>query len=310
MDHAHCPKYIHAHDYLGHPHEHTHRPQAKRQLMLSIGLTGVMMVVEVVAGILTNSLALISDAGHMLTHFFALAVSLGAIYLAARPTGRHLSFGLYRTEVLAALFNGVTLLLITAYIFWEGYQRILAPEPVKSQQMLVVAVIGLLVNLVCAWILSRVSSEDLNLRSAFIHMIGDTVSSVGIVAGAIIIMLTGWNIVDPILSILIAAVILVWAVGLLRDSVRVLLETTPRHLKVEEVERFILAQVPEVKHVHDVHIWEITSRMYTMTAHVALEDRAVSEAQRVLEEVAHLLSHHFDIEHATLQLEVASKVPA
>ena len=293
------------HHGVGSPQDEIgHRASDKRRLLFTIVITGSMMVVELVGGILTNSLALISDAGHMFTHFFALAVSYTAIVFAVRPASKDRSFGYYRVEVLAALFNGITLLLITAYIFWEGYKRILAPEPIEELPMFVVAVVGLVVNLISAVILSGTDRGDLNLKSAFLHMIGDTASSIAIVAGAIVIYYTNWLIVDPLLSVLIAILILIWSMRLLKDSINVLLESAPKHIKSDDVGSVLLdCGKPEVKGVHDIHVWEITSKMYSMTAHVIVNDIKVSDTNKLLERINHTMDERFGIQHTNIQFE-------
>jgi cobalt-zinc-cadmium efflux system protein len=271
-----------------------------------MALTGGTMLVEVIGGWLTGSLALLSDAGHMLTHFFALMISLLAIVVAAIPTHPKRSFGLYRIEVLAALLNGLTLLLITGFILYEGVYRLFHVVPVKEVPMLLVAVVGLLINLLSAVILFDVGKEDLNVRSAFLHMLGDTASSVGIVAGAIIIYMTGWFFIDPLLSILIALVILVWGWNLLRDSISILLETAPKHIDVDEVVNVIRREAPEVVDVHDVHIWEITSQMYSMTAHLVFrENFRVSECSEVFQRLHLPLRTKFRISHVNFSPESA-----
>jgi len=269
-----------------------------------MALTGSMMVAEIIGGILTGSLALLSDAGHMLTHFFALLVSFIAIKLASLPTRPNRSFGLYRVEVLAALFNGLTLLLIIAYISYEAFGRLLHPAPIKEVPMFLVAVLGLIVNLASAAILLDVGKTDLNVRSAFLHMLGDTASSVGIVAGAIVIYFTKWYIIDPLLSILIAVVILVWSWNLLRDSINILLETAPKHIDINKVIATIKEEAPEIAGVHDVHIWEITSQMYSMTAHLMFrEDCPVSTCAEVFQRLNGPLLERFQISHVNFSPE-------
>ena len=283
----------------------SHRPLEQRKLFLGMLLTASMMVVEFIGGVLTNSLALISDAGHMLTHASALFISFMAIRLAARPTASDKSFGFYRLEILAALFNSFFLAVITLFIFLEAYKRFQNPIPIKELQMFTVACLGLLVNLLTALILHGSARDDLNVRSAFFHMLGDTLSSVGVVGGAVVIYYTRWLWVDPFLSVFIGALILVWAYRLLRDSCHVLLESTPRHIKPEEVMETILHQIRGVKGIHDIHIWEITSRMYAMTAHVAVVDIRVSESKAILDQINRLVAERFEIGHTNIQFEVA-----
>ncbi|RJP17293.1 MAG: cation transporter [Candidatus Abyssobacteria bacterium SURF_5] len=306
MIHLHQPlvSLEHFHERDEPEHRHVHRAAERKRLSLTMALTGSTMIIEVIGGLFTGSLALLSDAGHMLTHFFALLISFLAILVAAIPTHPKRSFGLYRVEVLAALFNGVTLLVITALILYEGFNRLFHLAPVKEVPMLLVAVFGLAVNLLSAVILYDVGKEDLNVRSAFLHMLGDTASSLGIVGGAAIIYFTGWYFIDPLLSILIAIVILFWSWNLLRDSIHILLETAPRHIKIDEVVRLIRDEAPEVADVHDVHVWEITSQMYSMTAHLVFrENFRVSECAEVFRRLERPLRERFRISHVNFSPE-------
>ncbi|GAB4343121.1 MAG: cation diffusion facilitator family transporter [Candidatus Abyssubacteria bacterium] len=306
MIHFHQPlsSVPHFHEHGEDGHRHLHRAVERKRLIFTMALTGLTMVIEIVGGILTGSLALLSDAGHMLTHFFALSVSYIAIKIAAIPTRPHRSFGLYRVEVLAALFNGITLLFILAYIFYEAFQRLLQPEPIRELPMMIVAVIGLLVNVASAFILLEVGKADINLRSAFLHMVGDTASSAGIVVGSVVIYFKKWYIIDPLLSILIAAMIFVWSYNLLKESINILLETAPKHVNLDEVVRTILQEAPEVADVHDIHIWEITSQMYSMTAHLVFHDNfRVSECLDVFQRLEQPLLEKFRISHVNFSPE-------
>jgi cobalt-zinc-cadmium efflux system protein len=311
MIHFHRPlstiPHFHEHDQHGErEHRHLHRAVERKRLILTMALTGSTMGIEVGGGILTGSLALLSDAGHMLTHFFALSVSLIAIKIASMPTRPHRSFGLYRVEVLAALFNGVTLFFILVYIFYEASQRLLHPEPIKELPMMIVAVVGLLVNVASAFILLEVGKTDINVRSAFLHMVGDTASSAGIVIGSIVIYFKKWYVIDPLLSILIAAVIFVWSYNLLKESINILLETAPKHVDIEKVLEAIRQEAPEVSDVHDIHIWEITSQMYSMTAHLVFRDNfRVSECLDVFRRLERPLLERFQISHVNFSPEHA-----
>ena len=264
------------------------------------------MLVEFIGGIFANSLALVSDAGHMFTHFFALGVSLFAIVVASRPAPLERSFGLYRIEILAAFVNGLALIGVAVYIMYESVVRFLEPQPIAEMQMLVIAVAGLVVNLVSALLLAGVGRHDLNVRSAFLHMLGDTLSSVAVVAGAVVIHFTGWLRVDPALGGLIAVMIGIWSCRLLRDSASVLLESTPKHIRVSELDEALRGETPEIKGLHDIHVWEITSGMYAMTAHATVEPETTVER---LEEIrAHMESfvrEAFRIGHTAFQFESA-----
>ena len=282
-------------------HGHVHRGEERMRLILTCSLTGTMFIVEAIAGFLTNSLALLSDAGHMLTHLFALLISLGAIIFAAKPPTAKKTYGFYRLEILAALFNGATLFLITLWIFYHAYQRIIHPEPIASVQMLVVAVIGLIVNLACAYIL-KTSHGSLNIRSAFTHMLADTFSSMVVVFGAIIMHYTQWYIIDPVLSIMICVVILIWSYQLISESVDILLEATPKDVDMESVMESIKG-LDGITDIHDVHIWTITSGMYAMSAHVFIADLMVSKTYGIMSKINALVKEKFNIGHTVIQFE-------
>jgi len=282
-------------------HNHTHRGEERSKLILACSLTGTMFIVEGIAGFLTNSLALLSDAGHMLTHMIALLISLGAILFASRPPTARKTYGFYRLEILAALFNGATLFLITLWIFFHAYKRIINPEPVASWHMFIVAIVGLLVNLACAYIL-KTSHGSLNIKSAFMHMMADTFSSLVVVFGAIIMHYTQWYMLDPALSILICIIILVWSYQLITESVDILLEATPKDVDLENVVKSI-NELDEIEGVHDVHIWTITSGMYAMSAHVYIKDLMVSETQQIMSNINTLVNEKFSIGHTVIQFE-------
>ncbi|MBM3253554.1 MAG: cation transporter [Candidatus Omnitrophica bacterium] len=299
MKHSHKPKQTSVADKL-----FEYRSVEKKKLKLTMAITGIMMVAEIVGGLLTNSLALISDAGHMFTHFFALAISFGAILCANRESCHHRTFGFYRIEILAALFNSVFLFAVTIWILTEGIKRIIHPASVLSLQMFVIAVMGLIVNLVSAWILHAAGKEDLNVKSAFLHMWADTLSSVGIVIGAVIIYFTKWNIIDPILSIIIAVLIVGWGWSLFKDSVNILLESTPKGINSDQVSEVLIRENPEIKEITDLHIWEITSKMYSMTAHIRLKTELEKEGtKKVLYNIKDILNKKFDVEHTTIEFD-------
>jgi len=304
FEHKHHPrekKEVHLHEGDG-THHHRHRATERKLLRVVIVLTFVMMAAEIIWGILSNSLALLSDAFHMLTHFSALTVSLVSIEVAVRMNHRDKTFGYWRIEILSALFNGLTLLPITGYILYKAYQRFENPEMVVVSQMFVVAVIGLAVNVLCALILAGVSREDFNIRGAFLHMIADTASSVGVVIAAVIIHFTNWYFLDPLVSVLIAVVILAWSLSLIRESVNILLESVPKGINIQEVRDAVLG-IPEVKDIHDLHIWQITSSMYALTAHVAVENIPIAETRSIMVKINRILDERFHITHANIQFE-------
>lgn len=303
MVHSHRPVPAHKH-HEGEFHQvEEYRSVERGKLKLTMIITGVVMVIEVAGGIYTNSLALLSDAGHMFTHFVALGIALLAIIIAGREAGRHRTFGLYRVEILAALFNSLFLFGVTVFIFKEGVERLLAPEPIMGLQTFYVALAGLCVNLVSAWILYGTSRQDLNVRGAFLHMLADTFSSMAIIVGAVIIFYTDWFVVDALLSIGISCVIFVWAWGLFRDSINVLLEAAPRGMDSEEISNRLMETIKEIEGIEDIHIWEITSNMYSLSAHIRVDGNMdLAASGELLSRINRLLDEEYDIHHTTLQL--------
>lgn len=291
-----------------HEHEHGERPRDRvnrRPLLIALLITATFLVVEVIGGLLTNSLALLADAGHMVTDVAALSLSLLAIWLASRPATAERSFGFYRAEVLAALVNSATLIAISIYIFWEAFQRLSEPPDVRSGPMLAVAVAGLVANAASAWVLMRGGGheENLNTRGAFLHVVGDMLGSVGAILAALIMLATGWYLADPILSALIGMLILWNSWRLLRESVDVLLEATPPAIDPQAVRRAVV-DIPGVAGIHDLHIWTVTSGFIAMSGHIEVTgERPWSD---VLREVTSLLRGRFGIAHVTLQPEEPS----
>ncbi len=276
-----------------------------QRLLFAIVLTAVTLVAEVIGGIWSNSLALLSDAGHVFLDLFALLLSLGAIQLASRPpNGRH-SFGLHRAEVLASLVNGLTVLLMALVILHEGGRRLIAPEEVKTLPMLVVAVVGLLANLLAARGLHGHAHDDLNVRSAFLHVLGDAAASVGVIAGALVMHLTGWYAADPIISIAIGLLIL-WGAGrVLRDALHILMEGVPRGLSVERVADRIRA-IEGVRDIHHLNIWTVCSHIIALSVHVELTERLEENRARLVHAIEHALREDFHITHTTIQLECST----
>jgi cobalt-zinc-cadmium efflux system protein len=297
------------HEQHGHEdgHDHTHglsssSIQGRRGLLIALSITVLMMVAELAGGLLSNSLALLSDAGHMLTDNLALLLSFFAMKFAAMPATDRRTFGFYRIEILAALINGVILVLISIYIIYEAYLRILDPQPVQGTLMLVVAIIGLVANIIGAMVLARHSHANLNIRGAYLHIIGDALSSVGVVAGGIVILLTGWYLIDPILSILISFVIMYGAWALVKESVSILLESVPSHVDIDIVAAEI-GRLAGVREAYHIHAWTITSGVHAMSAHVIIDDQLVSRSRDLLDEIRALLADKFKILHSTIQLE-------
>jgi cobalt-zinc-cadmium efflux system protein len=275
---------------------------AQQGLSIAILITATVMVVEVVGGILSNSLALLSDAGHMFAHFIALGLALLAIRVARRPATRTKTYGYYRAEILAALANGIILVFLALYIFYEAYLRFLQAPEVRGQIMFGVAIVGLGANLAVLLALRRTRSESINIRSAFLHVLSDTLSSVGVITAGIVIMFTGAYVVDPLVGFLIGTMILIWAVGLIREAGGVLLEAVPKHIDVRKITRDV-KKVKGVRDLHDLHVWTITSGIHAMSGHLLIEDQMVSKAEEILNEVNRLLRLKFGIAHTTLQLE-------
>lgn len=286
-----------------HDSDHFHRLNAnQKRLTIAIAITLLMTVVELVGGILSNSLALISDAAHMFTDTLALGLSIFALNLAKRPANESKTYGYLRTEILAALANGSILILVSAYIFYESYQRFSDPPEVTGSLMLIIAIIGFIANMVGIKILHSASQHNLNVRGAYLHMWGDTLSSIGVIVGGIIIITTQWYYADPIISLIIALLILKGAVHLVWESVNILLESTPSHLELMHVVDAIV-QVEGVQSIHDTHLWTITSGVYALSSHVVIQDQMISQSAEILQMINVMLYDEFDIHHCTLQIE-------
>jgi cobalt-zinc-cadmium efflux system protein len=283
-----------------HAHEQGVRAGSVRALTLALALTAAYTVVEVVAGVLTGSLALLADAVHMLSDNVALALALGAVWLARRPATPRRTYGFQRAEVLAALANGVTLVALSIWIFYEAFRRFEDPPDVLGGWMLVVGAVGIGVNLAGGAILFRARTESLNVEAAFRHVVADLLGSLGVVVAAIVILATGWLEADPLVSVLIGLLVLVSSWSILRDSTSILLEAAPRGIDTRAVgER--LARAPGVVEVHDLHIWTITSGFPALSAHVLVGRGEDCHARRL--ELAQLLGEEFGIEHTTLQVD-------
>ena len=284
---------------MTHAHQHS-RARSRRALGLVLVLTAVYTVVEFVAGLLTGSLALLADAGHMLGDVGALGLALGAAWLASRPATPDRSFGLQRAEILAALVNGLVLVAIAIWIFIEAIGRLDDPPEILGGWMLLVALVGLAVNVVAASILMRAAGESLNVQAALRHVFADLASSVGVAIAAIVILLTGWEQADPIAGMAIALLILASTWSILRDSVVILLEATPSGIDAREVGRR-MAAAEGVVEVHDLHIWTITSGFPALSAHVLVARGDDCHARRL--ELEQMLAGKFGLEHTTLQVE-------
>lgn len=273
-----------------------------RLLKIALVIVLIVMVAEVIGGIVSGSLALLGDAGHMLVDALALGLALFAITIARRPATPTKTYGYYRVEILAALANGTALVIVSIYIFYEAYQRFLNPPLVQTPLMLLVATIGLVANLIGVLLLRRASQRNLNIKAAFWHIAGDTISSVGVIIGGVIITAAGWYIVDPIIAVFIGGIILWGGVRIVRESADILLEAVPRHIHVDEVIETI-RNIPGMEDVHDIHIWTITSGMHALSAHLVIDDQTVSRSAEIVKAVNEDLGRYFNVRHTTLQLE-------
>ena len=283
----------------GHSHSHSH---LQGKFRLAVVLTSAVLIAEVIGGILTNSLALLSDAAHVFADVFALALSWFAVYLSTLPASNRRTYGYHRVEVFAAFINGVSLVAISIWIFYEAFQRISDPEPVKSLQMLIIAIVGLVVNLIVALIFIRESHENLNVKSAFLHVIGDAMSSAGVIIGGIIMKITDWYLIDPILSFVIGFIILFGAIRINREALHILLEGTPRDIDIDNVSNEI-KKLSFIKDIHDLHIWSIRSDYTALSAHVLVDAQSIRAMQNTLGSINAMLREKFGISHTTLQLE-------
>ena len=291
--------HVHA-SALPHGHAHDHRSASRRALGLVLVLTLAFTVVEVVGGLWTGSLALLADAGHMVSDVLAIALALVALTLARRPTTPLRSFGFQRAEILAAFVNGLALVAVSAWIVWEAIQRLDDPPEILGGWMLAVAACGLVVNACAAMILVRSGGDSLNVQAALRHVIADLLGSAGVLVAALIIVLTGWERVDPLVSIAIAVLIAASAWGVLRDSSAILMEQTPSGIDANVVAQAIVA-VPGVTSVHDLHVWRITSGFDALSAHVLVGRGEDCHALR--RDVERALATRFGITHTTLQVD-------
>ncbi|MGH7502604.1 MAG: cation diffusion facilitator family transporter [Longimicrobiales bacterium] len=276
------------------------RAAGQRRLTFVLAITAAFMVVELVGGWIANSLALIADAGHMLSDVAALALSAFALHAARRPATPDKSFGFHRIEILAALGNATMLIVISLAIFWQAWARLRTPEPVEATLMLAVAAAGLAVNIAAAWLLHSHSGHNLNLRGAYLHVLGDLLGSLGAILAAVTILTTGWSSADPIISCFVATLILFGAWRLLRESVDVLLEATPSHIDLDAV-RHAIAAIPGVEAVEDLHVWTLTSGFIAMSGHAIASD--ASQHRRILDDIHRAMHSRFGIGHVTVQLD-------
>jgi cobalt-zinc-cadmium efflux system protein len=278
--------------------EHGH---ARGGLKTALIITATFLVAEFLGALYTNSLALLADAGHMLTDVAALSLSFFAMRFASRRATPQKTYGFYRVEILAALLNGVFLVLIALYIFYEAYHRFLNPPPVKADWMLVVAILGLLANLASAWILFGKHRQSLNVRGAFFHVLTDAIGSIGAILASIAIIVSGYRVADPVISVFVAVLILWSSWVLIRDAVDILLEGTPSHINIVSL-REQLGRVDGVSSVHDLHVWTLTSGVLAMSCHVVADEDNFNRT-KLLGRVNDIARERFHIDHTTIQIE-------
>jgi cobalt-zinc-cadmium efflux system protein len=294
-------------------HDHSHALELTRstrhRLTLSLSITLAFVVVEIFAGVFSNSLALLTDAAHNFTDVIALALSWWAMWITTKPAHARKTYGYHRAGILVALINSTTLVLIAMGIFYEGWKRLIRPPEVQAGILISVGVIAVIVNLATALLVRRGSDHDLNLRSAFLHLMGDVISTVGAVIAGVIIHFTGWNWLDAVISILIGLLILWNAWGILRESLDILMEATPSDIDMDGLTRNVL-EVKGVLGVHDLHVWSITRSLRTLSAHLVTEDICISVGSKIQSEVGEMLEREYGISHITLQLECTDCTPA
>lgn len=301
----------HNHSHAGHdhshgPHGHHHFDPSgnKKGLMIALIITVGIMFLEFFGGLVTNSLALLSDSGHMLNDASSLALSLVAVWFATKPASPNKTYGFHRFEILAALLNGVTLFVVAGFIIVEAYGRFFEPPTVASGSMMLIACIGLLANVASAWSLMRKGDvkNNINLRSAYLHVLGDALGSVGAIIAGLVMMIFGWYIADPIISVLVALLILRGAWGIIKHTVHVLMEGTPITVNPSEV-KAVLENIEGVINVHDLHIWTITSGLDSLSCHLLIKDQ--EDDQRILQQAIQLIAERFKIQHTTIQIETS-----
>ena len=285
-----------------HTHFGDHASQTRKRLALSLGITAAFVIVEIAAGIFGNSLALLTDAAHNFTDVIALGLSWYAVKLATQPAHAGKTFGYHRAGILVALVNSTTLVLIALGIFYEAWKRFLSPPEVDSAILIGVGALAFFINLGTAWLVKSGSENDLNLRSTFLHLMGDVLSTLGAVIAGIIIAFTNWNWLDPFVSVLIGAFILWNAWGILRQSIHILLESTPESIDMDSMVTDLL-KVDGVRGVHDLHVWSINESLQALSAHIITNDIQISAGTSIQRDLNEILTQKYNIRHATLQLE-------
>lgn len=288
---------------MGHSQGHTANRSNMRRVTIALVLTGTFMLVEIVGGIISGSLALLADAGHMLTDTMALSLAAMAFHVSKRPPDGRLTFGYQRFQILAAFVNGLSLLLIVGWILFEAVRRFVNPRDILGETMLVVAAAGLVINVICFTVLHTGDKENLNIHGAALHVAGDLLGSIAAIVAAIVIIYTDWTLIDPILSVAVAFLILKSAWSLVKRSAHILLEGAPEWLDVETMQKRIVANVPGVGEIHHVHIWGLTPQQLMLTMHMSL-DEAVDSQSKVIRSVKSFLKEEYGIGHSTIEVEV------
>jgi cobalt-zinc-cadmium efflux system protein len=287
-------------DSHNHSHSHTGDQKNIKVLIFAFVLTACFMVIEFIGGFISNSLALISDAGHMLSDVASLGIAVWAINWGTKKADLSKTFGYKRIETIAAFVNGLTLVLVAGMILIEGVKRLLNPVEIQQEQLIIIASIGLFINLVIAFILFKNSKESVNVRGAFLHVLSDLLGSVGAILAGLIIQFTGWLYADPLISIIIAILIIISSVKLLKDTFHTLMEGTPKDMDLKVVIDEIM-KVPDITGVHDLHIWSLNESKIFLTAHIMVNDNI--DSRNKISEVKKVLHDNFHIEHSTLELE-------
>lgn len=297
-----------AHSHSHHHHHHHHGAVTGRRMAFSVGLTLAFVLGESAAGLFSHSLALLSDAGHNFADALALLLAWYALGAARRPANASRTFGYHRVGILAALANAITLVIIALLIFWEAFARLRSPAPVRSGLMIGVALVALLMNTVISLGLRGDAKHDLNMRSAYLHMVGDALSSLGVVVAGVMIAITGSTLADPAVSLVIGALILWSSGGILTEAVTVLLEAAPSSLDMAALEQEIQG-LSGVMDVHDLHVWSVATGIIACSCHILVAEQSVRSGQQVLRAVSELLEHRFGITHTTVQVEVEGCEP-
>jgi len=295
----------HEHHHRGHGHSNNHEANGKnlRRVMIALVLTGLFMIVEIVGGIISGSLALLADAGHMLTDTMALALAAMAFHVSKRPPDGKLTFGYQRFQILAAFVNGISLLAIVGWILFEAVNRFLNPNEILGETMLVVAAAGFLVNLISFAVLHTGDQENLNIRGAALHVAGDLLGSVAAIVAALVIIYTAWTPIDPILSVAVAILIMKSAWSLVKRSAHILLEGAPEWLDVPAMQERVVAGVPGVGEIHHVHIWGLTPQELILTMHMSVVDGVPSQSD-VVRDTKQFMKDEYGIAHSTIEVDI------